>query len=180
MATIQSGAAPHADRGGERSHRAYRFGKLTRDAGASLTRVVIGFLFAAAAGVALGTLMGRSRTLDKLLDPALELMRPIPPLAFLPVFVLWFGIGEASKIAFITYSAFFPIFTTTMEGIKFVDIRLIRAAQTLRASEGEIFLRVVLPAALPSTSPASGSDLHSRCSSSWRPNSSPPIRDSGS
>lgn len=87
--------------------------------------------------------MGRSRTLDRLLDPALELMRPIPPLVFLPVFVLWFGIGEASKIAFITY------FTTTTEGIKFVDIRLIRAAQTLGASEGEIFLRVVLPA-LPS------------------------------
>ena len=125
-------------------------GELPRDIAASLSRVVLGFLVAAILGVGLGTLIGRSRTIEKLLEPALELMRPIPPLAFLPVFVLWFGIGESSKVAFITYSAFFPIFTTTTEGIKFVDILLIRAAQTLGASEGEIFRRVVLPAALPS------------------------------
>jgi ABC-type nitrate/sulfonate/bicarbonate transport system permease component len=125
-------------------------GELPRDIAASLSRVALGFLVAAVLGVGLGTLIGRSRKIEKLLEPALELMRPVPPLAFLPVFVLWFGIGEASKVAFITYSAFFPIFTTTNEGIKFVDILLIRAAQTLGASEREIFRRVVLPAALPS------------------------------
>ena len=125
-------------------------GELLRDIGASLGRVVVGFLIAAVLGVTLGTLIGRSRTMEKLLEPVLELMRPIPPLAFLPVFVLWFGIGEASKVAFITYSAFFPIFTTTNEGIKFVDVLLIRAAQTLGASQRKIFLMVVLPAALPS------------------------------
>jgi ABC-type nitrate/sulfonate/bicarbonate transport system permease component len=125
-------------------------GELPRDIAASLSRVVLGFLVAAVLGVGLGTLIGRSRTIEKLLEPALELMRPIPPLAFLPVFVLWFGIGESSKVAFITYSAFFPIFTTTTEGIKFVDLLLIRAAQTLGASERRIFRMVVLPAALPS------------------------------
>jgi ABC-type nitrate/sulfonate/bicarbonate transport system permease component len=125
-------------------------GELPRDIAASLWRVVCGFLVAAILGVGLGTLIGRSRTIEKLLEPALELMRPIPPLAFLPVFVLWFGIGESSKVAFITYSAFFPIFTTTNEGIKYVDILLIRAAQTLGASERQIFRLVVLPAALPS------------------------------
>src|SRR5262249_15429231 len=88
-------------------------GELPRDVAASLGRVVIGFLIAAIFGVALGTLIGRSHKMERLLEPALELMRPIPPLAFLPVFVLWFGIGESSKVAFITYSAFFPIFTTT-------------------------------------------------------------------
>ena len=127
-----------------------RSGQLPRDIAASLNRVVLGFLVAAVFGVGLGTLIGRSRTIERLLEPALELMRPIPPLAFLPVFVLWFGIGEASKVAFITYAAFFPIFTTTTEGIKFVDILLIRAAQTLGASEREIFRLVVLPAAMPS------------------------------
>jgi ABC-type nitrate/sulfonate/bicarbonate transport system permease component len=127
-----------------------RSGDLPRDIAASMSRVVLGFLVAAVLGVGLGTLIGRSRTIEKVLEPALELMRPIPPLAFLPVFVLWFGIGEASKVAFITYSAFFPIFTTTTEGIKFVDILLIRAAQTLGASEREIFRLVVLPAAMPS------------------------------
>lgn len=127
-----------------------RSGDLPRDIAASMSRVVLGFLVAAVLGLGLGTLIGRSRTIEKLLEPALELMRPVPPLAFLPVFVLWFGIGEASKVAFITYSAFFPIFTTTTEGIKFVDILLIRAAQTLGASEREIFRLVVLPAAMPS------------------------------
>ena len=125
-------------------------GELPRDIAASLSRVILGFLVAAVLGVGLGTVIGRSRTIEKLLEPALELMRPVPPLAFLPVFVLWFGVGESSKVAFITYSAFFPIFTTTTEGIKFVDILLIRAAQTLGASKGEIFRLVVLPAALPS------------------------------
>lgn len=125
-------------------------GELPRDIAASFNRVILGFLVAAVLGVGLGTLIGRSRTIEKLLEPALELMRPIPPLAFLPVFVLWFGIGESSKVAFITYSAFFPIFTTTNEGIKYVDILLIRAAQTLGASEAQIFRSVVLPAALPS------------------------------
>src|ERR1700730_9099172 len=90
-------------------------GELPRDIAASLGRVVFGFLIAAVLGVGLGTLIGRSRTIERLLEPALELMRPIPPLAFLPVFVLWFGIGESSKVAFITYAAFFPIFTTTNE-----------------------------------------------------------------
>jgi ABC-type nitrate/sulfonate/bicarbonate transport system permease component len=125
-------------------------GELPRDIAASMSRVLLGFVVAAVLGVGLGTLLGRSRTFEKMLEPALELMRPVPPLAFLPVFVLWFGIGESSKVAFITYSAFFPIFTTTNEGIKYVDILLVRAAQTLGASEREIFRLVVLPAALPS------------------------------
>jgi ABC-type nitrate/sulfonate/bicarbonate transport system permease component len=125
-------------------------GELPRHVVASLNRVVLGFLIAAVLGVGIGTLIGRSRTCEKLIEPALEMMRPIPPLAFLPVFVLWFGIGESSKVAFITYAAFFPIFTTTVEGIKYVDILLIRAAQTLGATEREIFRLVVLPAAMPS------------------------------
>ncbi len=125
-------------------------GELLRDIAASLYRVGLGFLVAAMLGVGLGTLIGRSRRLEQLLEPPLELLRPIPPLAFLPVLVLWFGIGEMSKVMFIAYAAFFPIFTTTCEGIKFVDILLIRAAQTLGASEREIFRYVVLPAASPS------------------------------
>jgi ABC-type nitrate/sulfonate/bicarbonate transport system permease component len=124
-------------------------GELPRDIAASLYRVVCGFLVAALLGVGLGTLIGRSRRFEQLLEPVLELLRPIPPLAFLPVLVMWFGIGEMSKIVFIAYSAFFPIFTNTCEGIKFVDILLIRAAQTLGASEREIFRHVVVPAAMP-------------------------------
>jgi len=126
-----------------------RTGELQRDILASLSRVVQGFLLAALVGVAVGTAVGRSRRLEYLVEPTVELLRPIPPLAFLPMMVLWFGIGETSKVAFIAYAAFFPIFTTTVEGIKYVDPVLIRAAASLGASERDIFRYVVLPAALP-------------------------------
>lgn len=126
-----------------------RSGELQRDILASLSRVVQGFFVAAFFGVAVGTLAGRSRRLEYLVEPTIELLRPIPPLAFLPMMVLWFGIGETSKVAFIAYAAFSPIFTTTVEGIKYVDPLLIRAAASLGASQRDIFRYVVLPAALP-------------------------------
>jgi ABC-type nitrate/sulfonate/bicarbonate transport system permease component len=124
-------------------------GELLKHITASLSRVVWGFSIAAALGIVVGTALGRSRLLEHLVEPMLEMLRPIPPLAFLPMMVLWFGIGEASKVAFITYAAFFPIFTTTIEGIKYVDPVLIRAASSLGASERQIFWHVVLPAATP-------------------------------
>ncbi len=124
-------------------------GELLKHITASLSRVVWGFGIAAALGIVVGTALGRSRLLEHLVEPMLEMLRPIPPLAFLPMMVLWFGIGEASKVAFITYAAFFPIFTTTIEGIKYVDPVLIRAASSLGASERQIFWHVVLPAATP-------------------------------
>lgn len=124
-------------------------GELQRDILASLARVMQGFAVAAVAGVTLGMAVGRSRLLEHLIDPMLELLRPIPPLAFLPMMVLWFGIGEASKISFIAYAAFFPIFTTTLEGIKYVDPLLLRAASSLGASQRDLFRHVVLPAAMP-------------------------------
>ena len=124
-------------------------GELQSDILASLSRVLQGFVIAAFLGVSLGMAVGRSRFLENLLDPMLELLRPIPPLAFLPMMVLWFGIGEASKIAFIAYAAFFPIFTTTLEGIKYVDPLLLRAAASLGANRRDMFRYVVLPAAMP-------------------------------
>ena len=109
-----------------------RTGELQADILASLSRVVQGFLIAAISGVILGTLVARSRLLEQLFEPMIELLRPIPPLAFLPMMVLWFGIGEGSKIAFIAYAAFFPVFTTTFEAMKFVDPLLLRAAVLAR------------------------------------------------
>ena len=124
-------------------------GELQRDILASMSRVMQGFGIASVAGVGLGMVVGRSRLMENLIDPMLELLRPIPPLAFLPMMVLWFGIGETSKIAFIAYAAFFPIFTTTVEGIKYVDPLLLRAASSLGANQRDLFRYVVLPAAMP-------------------------------
>jgi ABC-type nitrate/sulfonate/bicarbonate transport system permease component len=124
-------------------------GELQADILASLSRVVQGFLLASVLGVVMGTVVARSRLLEQLFEPMIELLRPIPPLAFLPMMVLWFGIGEGSKIAFIAYAAFFPVFTTTFEAMKFVDPLLLRAAASLGATRGEMFRYVILPAAMP-------------------------------
>jgi ABC-type nitrate/sulfonate/bicarbonate transport system permease component len=129
---------------------AIQTGELQANIIASMRRVIQGFGIAAVSGVVVGLAVGTWKPLEKLVEPMIELLRPIPPLAFLPMMVLWFGIGEMSKIAFIAYAAFFPIFTTTLEGIKYVDPVLIRAASSLGASRTDLFRYVVLPAATPS------------------------------
>ncbi len=130
--------------------RLLELGSLQRDMLASLGRVLQGFVIAALAGVLAGTLVARVAVIQNLVEPVLDALRPIPPLAFLPLLVLYLGIGEASKIGFIAYSAFFPVFTTTREGIKYVDPLLVRAAQSLGASPREILWYVIIPAAMPS------------------------------
>lgn len=126
-----------------------RTGDLQRDIAASLSRVFQGFFLAAVSGVTMGVAVASLRSVALLIEPMIEMLRPIPPLAFLPMLVLWFGIGEMSKILFIAYAAFFPVFTTTLEGIKYVDPVLQRAAASLGASRAEMFRYVVLPAAAP-------------------------------
>jgi ABC-type nitrate/sulfonate/bicarbonate transport system permease component len=125
-------------------------GQLWIDIAASMYRVVFGFVTAAIAGVGLGVLISRSKLAESLLEPVLEMFRPVPSLAFLPLLVLWFGIGETSKIVFIAYATFFPIFTATRLGMRQIDGVLIRAAQSMGASRADIFRLVELPAASPS------------------------------
>src|SRR2546425_891948 len=76
-------------------------------------------------------------------------LRPTPPLAMLPLFIVWIGIGEESKIGFITYATFFPMFLTTVHAVRRIDPLLVRAAQSLGARPRQLFFRVLLPAALP-------------------------------
>jgi ABC-type nitrate/sulfonate/bicarbonate transport system permease component len=116
---------------------------------ATLERVVVGFATGALLALALGLPAGRSRVAGNVLEPIVELLRPIPPLALLPLFIVWVGIGETSKIAFITYATFFPMFLTTVHAVRRVDPLLVRAAESLGARRAQLFFRVVLPAALP-------------------------------
>jgi ABC-type nitrate/sulfonate/bicarbonate transport system permease component len=127
-----------------------RSGELVKDIAASLSRVIGGFFLAGVAGVAAGVIVGRSRTLACLVEPIIDMLRPIPSLAFLPMLVLWLGIGELSKIVFIAYATFFPIFTTTLQGVRHIDPVLLRAAASLGTSRRDMFRYVELPAALPS------------------------------
>jgi ABC-type nitrate/sulfonate/bicarbonate transport system permease component len=116
---------------------------------ATLERVAVGFATGAGLGVALGLAAGQVRVVRDVVEPVVEMLRPIPPLAVLPLFIVWVGIGEPSKVGFITYATFFPIFLTTVTGVRQIDPLLLRAARSLGAGGPRLFVRVILPAALP-------------------------------
>ena len=126
-----------------------RKGQLWVHVAATLERVAVGFSAGALLALALGLLAGQVRAVRNVVEPVVELLRPIPPLAMLPLFIVWVGIGEGSKVGFITYATFFPMFVTTVHGVAQIDARLLRAAQSLGARPRHLFFRVILPAALP-------------------------------
>ncbi len=128
---------------------ALRDGTLLRNLLTSLARIVQGFGIAAVAALTLGTLAALCAPLRLMLEPVIEFVRPIPPLAFLPMFLVWFGLGETSKVAFIAYTTFFPMFVGVAAGVLRVDVMLLRAAASLGATRADLVRRVVLPAALP-------------------------------
>jgi NitT/TauT family transport system permease protein len=116
----------------------------------SLTRVFSGYLVASVLGVGLGLAVGRSKRAEKILMPPLELLRPIPAVAWIPLAILMFPSSEASMV-FITFTgALFPILLNTVHGVEAVDPRLIASARSLGASKGAILREVVLPGATPS------------------------------
>jgi ABC-type nitrate/sulfonate/bicarbonate transport system permease component len=124
-------------------------GELGWHVATSLGRVTEGFGIAALAALGLGILAGLCVPLRLMVEPVIEFVRPIPPLAFLPMFLVWFGLGEASKIAFIGYTTFFPMFVAIAASVLRVDVMLLRAAASLGASRADLIRRVVLPAAMP-------------------------------
>jgi len=124
-------------------------GQLWGHVAATLERVAIGFTTGALLAVGLGLPAGHFRFIRNLVEPVVEMLRPIPPLAMLPLFIVWVGIGEGSKVGFITYATFFPVFLTTVHAVRQLDPLLIRAAQSLGARPSQLFFRVILPAALP-------------------------------
>lgn len=126
-----------------------RDGTLVRHITRSMVRVLEGFGIAAAAALALGLVAAMCSPVRLMLEPVIEFVRPIPPLAFLPMFLVWFGLGEASKVAFIAYTTFFPMFVAIASTVLKVDVMLLRAAASLGARRGDLIRRVVLPAALP-------------------------------
>jgi ABC-type nitrate/sulfonate/bicarbonate transport system permease component len=128
---------------------ATRDGSLPRHLVTSLVRVVEGFGLAAVVALGLGLLVGLCPPLRLMLEPVIEFVRPIPPLAFLPMFLVWFGLGETSKVAFIGYTTFFPMFVGIAASLLRVDVMLLRAAASLGASRRDLIRRVIVPAALP-------------------------------
>ncbi|ACO80571.1 Binding-protein-dependent transport systems inner membrane component [Azotobacter vinelandii CA] len=125
-------------------------GLLFKHLEASLYRSLAGLLLAIVSGVGLGLLMGGFRRLEALVDPLLQLFRQTSALALFPVFILFFGIGELSKVAIIFWASFWPILLSTISGVKQVDRLLIDSARSMGASRAFLFVKVVLPAAAPS------------------------------
>ncbi len=116
---------------------------------ASLTRIAIALVLAAIVGVPVGIAMGLSPTVRGILDPLIELYRPVPPLAWLPLVIIWFGIGETPKILLIYLAIFASVVMSTLAGVKSVQQVRVRAAQSLGASRAQVLWLVILPGALP-------------------------------
>lgn len=117
---------------------------------ASLSRVMAAWALSALVAVPLGLAMGRWRRFENIVDPVVELFRPISPLAWIPLAILWFGISETGKIFIIFVATFFPILLNTVSGVKGVDKVLIRAGQVLGCEdEWSLFRKVILPASMP-------------------------------
>lgn len=116
---------------------------------ASLTRILIALFAAALIGIPVGIAMGLNATVRGILDPLIELYRPVPPLAYLPLMVIWFGIGETSKILLIYLAIFAPVALSALAGVKSAQQVRLRAARSLGASRWQVLWYVVLPGALP-------------------------------
>lgn len=124
-------------------------GELPHDALTSLLRVAGGFALGAGLALPVGLLMGARPMLYDLLNPVVQVVRPIPPIAFIPLAILWFGLGNAPAIFLISLGAFFPVLVNTIAGVRNVDAIYLRAARNLGASEWVLFRRVMIPAAMP-------------------------------
>jgi NitT/TauT family transport system permease protein len=129
--------------------KGYQNVPLVQQIGASMLRTLAGFLAAACCGVPLGLLMGMSRSTRWLLSPLLALLRPIPAIAFIPLFIIWFGIGEFSKILVIFLSSFLYITVTTEAAVYSVPVGWQRVALNMGARPTDLFRRVIFPASLP-------------------------------
>lgn len=127
----------------------YAGGTLLTQAWYSTRLVIMGFLVAIATGVPLGLLMGVSHRAEALLNPAFLLVRPIPPLAWIPLAIVWLGLGDAAKILVIWFAAFVPSVINTWTGVRGVDRTLIAAARVHGAGELRLLWEVIIPGSLP-------------------------------
>jgi NitT/TauT family transport system permease protein len=126
-----------------------RQGTLIQHVAASLMRVTVGYLLAAMIAIPLGVLMGWFGGLFTALNPAIQMLRPISPIAWIPLAILWFGVGNMSPIFLIFLSSFFPMVVGTASGVQAVEKNYIRAARNFGFSGHRLLRQVVMPAAMP-------------------------------
>ncbi len=125
-------------------------GELQRHAAATLARVAAGFGLGVAAGTILGAVTGYSNFTHRLLDPTIQALRAIPSIAWVPLFVLWLGIFEASKVTLIAVGVFFPVYLGVMGAVMSVDRKIVEVGRAFRLTGPQMVRRILLPAVLPS------------------------------
>ena len=126
-----------------------RSGELFRHVGITLYRVILGFGIGTLVATVLGALTGYSRVAHAYLDPLLQALRNIPSIAWVPLFILWLGIYESSKVTLIAVGVFFPVYLNLMSGVQGVDRKLVEVGQIYRLSQVQLVRRVFFPATLP-------------------------------
>jgi sulfonate transport system permease protein len=127
-----------------------RSGELLRHVIATLLRVAAGFGLGTAVGTLLGAIAGYSTLVRRLIDPSLQGMRAVPSIAWIPLFILWLGIFETSKVALIAVGVFFPIYLGVMGAVMSVDRKIVEVGRIFRLSGTQMVRRILLPAVLPS------------------------------
>jgi sulfonate transport system permease protein len=125
-------------------------GELVHDVAISAGRALAGLAIGGSLGLVLGLLTGTFRTAETLLDTTLQMVRNVPPLALIPLVILWFGIDESAKLFLVAIGVFFPIYLNTYHGIRSVDAGLIEMARSYGLSGWPLYREVILPGALPS------------------------------
>lgn len=130
-------------------HDGYANATLWEHVSASLVRILSAALIAVGAGIPIGLWMGLNRWAKGILDTPIEFYWPLPPLAYLPLMVIWLGIGETSKIALLTLAMFAPVVLSAQAGVRALPIERVNAALSLGASRWQLFSAIVLPSALP-------------------------------
>ncbi|MGN0483141.1 MAG: ABC transporter permease [Lachnospiraceae bacterium] len=124
-------------------------GDLGKDILISMQRVLKGWLLGVAFAVPVGLCIGHFKKIGSIFEPFLNFFRFVPAIGFITLFLMWFGVGETSKIALIFYAVIFPVMINTIAGVRTVDRSLIEASQSLGASEAKIFFTVIVPSAVP-------------------------------
>lgn len=147
--TIAEGILPKISSVGNAFVDMVKSGQLKEDLGVSISRVLKGFFASAIFGILLGSLIGMFRTVRELLLPMITVIRQIPMIAWIPLIILWVGIGEGSKVVIIVLAAFFPILVNTESGISSTPQSYLEVAKLYKINSWERFTRVYLPHALP-------------------------------
>jgi NitT/TauT family transport system permease protein len=124
-------------------------GTMLSHAAHTLYRVLLGFVLAIAVGLPLGILMGRSRPIEGFFLPLASALMPVPSLAWVPVFILWFGLGNTTTVLIVLYAALFPMLLNAWSGVRAVNPLWLRAAGAMGADERALFWKVILPGASP-------------------------------